>query len=180
MTGRTHAAYGLAIGVVVASSQTSSLESISITNIIAVMTSWLGSLMPDIDSEGSRMGRKVPLISKGMNRLFGHRGFLHTPLCLMMIFLTGYFLIYELGRPEYLIILICFCLGYLSHLMLDFATKGGIRLLYPVSKKYYHLTKLKTGSLIEAYALIVLGGGLTLYAMTLPSVRELIGISIGG
>ena len=90
--------------------------------IIAVMIS---SLFADIDHERSFLGRKLGLIAKIINFIFGHRGFIHSLLfALILYFIVRSYLNIEL---VYGIVL-----GFAGHLILDSLTVEGIRPFYPL------------------------------------------------
>ena len=79
MTGRSHVFFGVGTGIVAAALS----PAISMLHIPLV---GLASLLPDIDSTSSRMGRNVKLIGK----IFGHRGFFHTPAFLLLLLFIPY------------------------------------------------------------------------------------------
>lgn len=84
----------------------------------------LCSMLPDIDMPRSRIGRKHRIVSSLLNIVFGHRGFIHTLFPALGLFALLYsFGSFSLGAAAFL--------GYMSHLVLDMLTPGGIRLFYP-------------------------------------------------
>lgn len=124
-------------------------------DLTAVGAVVIGSLLPDIDSPKSTLGRMLPFASTVIERQWGHRTITHgllmwmalavllLPLCVWRKAVYGALLI-----------------GYLSHLLIDCATKAGVPLFYPHTAvcvipgngKY----RVKTGSLAEQGVLIVL------------------------
>ena len=48
----------------------------------------LGELAPDIDTVNSTISLRTPIIPKLINRKFGHRGLLHSPLFLVLLWLV--------------------------------------------------------------------------------------------
>jgi len=115
---------------------------------IVLAGSILGSLLPDIDHPNSRIGRKLPVVSRVVNKVFGHRGFTHTLLAQLLLVLslfmlsgvvprgiTGYYLPFAFGL----------IVGYASHLLLDMLTVSGIPLLYPFITRPIRLARFKTG-----------------------------------
>ena len=107
----------------------------------------LGSRIPDIDHPDSKIGRKFKLLSWGVSKIFGHRGFTHTLLCTMLFsvllffctaFLNGYL------QVIYSQFVIGITVGYLSHLVLDCMTKSGVPLLYPFTTKHFRIAKFRT------------------------------------
>ena len=105
--------------------------------IVSVISATIGAMLPDIDYPKSYLGRKCRLISNFVYNLFGHRGFIHSPLCLLLLY-TMLLLIfgYIPYKSIYIKVFIdSICIGYASHLVLDMLTPAGIPLLYPFSKK---------------------------------------------
>jgi len=101
----------------------------------------VGGLLPDIDHSESKIGKKFGFVSKAMQRLFGHRGVIHT-LWGMILFcgLFWYFINETYG--------IALAIGFFSHLVGDGLTKQGINFLHPVSR--LHLAGfIRTGSFLE-------------------------------
>lgn len=82
----------------------------------------LGSLLPDIDSENSTLGRYVKLISRNIP----HRTITHT---LWVVIVLG-LLVYVLDS----IYLLALTLGYVFHIVEDSFSKQGICWLYPISR----------------------------------------------
>ena len=158
MTAPTHIATGLATVVVVGRVSGVTPDAVGLLAFI------VGSLAPDIDGEGvitrpgtilrQLLGRGIAnlldaifeLISILLRSLFGHRGFIHSPLLAFSIFgLGGY-----LGQAW----LKWFGIGYASHLLGDAMTADGIPLWSPFSSKRVSLSNMRTGSRAE-YAVAV-------------------------
>ena len=143
MTAPTHIAFGL---LTVAGSF--SLFSMSFhRNLPAVACAIIGSLLPDVDSPKSSIGRMVPFASIPIERRWGHRTITHSLLCMLALsVVTLPLLAYQ--SACYAAVL----LGYMSHLIADCATKSGVPLFYPHpavcvfpgSARY----RVKTGSLM--------------------------------
>lgn len=143
MTGKKHFVYGIcnAISLCVIAKP---------TNLILggglFLTAAFGSLLPDIDSQTSLISNTNKLISYVCNKIFGHRGFLHSPACVLLLWLLGTLIIKQFPEHHYLTLLLqAFLFGYTGHLFLDMLTKGGIPFFYPLSKKKVRLSKCKTG-----------------------------------
>ncbi len=143
MTAPTHIAFGL---LTVASSF--SLFSVSIhRNLPAIACAIIGSLLPDLDSPRSYIGRVMPFASIPIERRWGHRSITHSLLCLLALSVVTLPLL-AWDTACYAAIL----LGYMSHLIADSATKSGVPLFYPHpavcvfpnSARY----RVKTGSLM--------------------------------
>ncbi|MBO1911943.1 metal-dependent hydrolase, partial [Microvirga sp. 3-52] len=120
MTGKTHIIGGIA----------ASLAYAQFTNhdpLIMVGAGIIGALLPDICHGGSKIGKKLPILSKIINALFGHRTFTHSILFLVIIaWLLNSFV------PSDAVIAGVLA-GMVSHYVLDMATKNGIKLFFPLS-----------------------------------------------
>lgn len=129
--------------------------------------SYIGSVVPDIDHPNSFIGKRFKVISYGVNKMCGHRGFVHSPLffliySLLVMFLSVYFsgfaqiLYYQFAMGS--------VLGFFSHLLLDCLTVGGIPLLSPFSKKTYRIAKFRTNKSegIVSFLCILITIGITL------------------
>ncbi|WP_277585929.1 metal-dependent hydrolase [Psychrobacillus antarcticus] len=136
MTGNTHIIGGLA----------ASLAFAQVTNyepILLVSAGVVGALLPDICHGGSTIGRKFKALSKVVNTLFGHRSFTHSLLCLVLtaILLTSFV------KNESIVLGILVGMG--SHLLLDMATKNGIKLLFPFKITVRFPITTRTGGTVE-------------------------------
>ena len=92
------------------------------------ITVLISSVLPDVDTGASTIGRLLPWASRRLERRFGHRTLTHSfpftaALALALIPLA------LLDKEVYF----CFLAGYASHPVLDSCTMTGVRLLYPVS-----------------------------------------------
>jgi inner membrane protein len=136
MTGKTHIVGGIA----------ASLAYAQFTNhdpIIMLGAGVIGALLPDICHGGSKIGRKLPLLSKLINMLFGHRTFTHSLLFLVIIAtLLNSFIPNEAVKAGFLA-------GMVSHYVLDMATKNGIKLLFPLSMTVRFPLTTRTGGAVE-------------------------------
>ncbi|CAK6481421.1 metal-dependent hydrolase [Peribacillus castrilensis] len=141
MTGKTHIMGGVAICVALA----------SITNydpILLTAAGAAGGLIPDICHRGSKIGRKFPILSKVISVLFGHRTFTHSLLFLVIVgVLLSMFVPIQAVQVGVLV-------GMVSHLILDAATKNGIKLLYPSKKTVRLPFTTTTGGTVEYIILI--------------------------
>jgi endonuclease YncB( thermonuclease family) len=87
------------------------------------------SMLPDADYPRSWLGYQLGSVSEELNRLFGHRSFLHSLLALLLITLV-------LGAPLWwltgnLATGVAVFVGCGSHLLADMMTLGGVRLFWP-------------------------------------------------
>ena len=130
----THLAFGLLVSLI-------SLEILDIKNkLIFILIVVFFSILPDIDESRSKIGRKNKILSKTINFIFGHRGFIHTIYIPLILFIIFNFINYELA--------IASLIGYFSHLFLDALTRQGIRPLYPIYNKKIN-GPFKTNSITE-------------------------------
>jgi len=115
-----------------------------------------GSLAPDIDGEGvitrpgtilrRLFGRGLAnildavfeFISAVVKLMFGHRGFIHSPVIAIGLIAAGWML--EVRWLAW------FGGGYATHLLGDALTAGGIPLWSPISSKRVSLNDMRTGS----------------------------------
>ena len=111
----------------------------------------MGGLMPDLDHPKSVLGRRLPFISLPLSSLFGHRGFTHSLIMVVLMFVG---LAYVTAHPDYSIgrwMVMPLCVGYLSHILGDALTPSGVPLFYP-KKTTYSLNLFKTRSPLETVA----------------------------
>lgn len=87
----------------------------------------IGSLLPDIDEENSFIGKRSLGISSIVHSIFGHRGFTHSLLAALLVFLPYFFWEYTF--------LLGLSLGYLLHIIGDFFSVSGVPLFWFFSKK---------------------------------------------
>lgn len=104
-----------------------------------------GSLYPDVDLQTSKAGRAAGPVSAVINRIFGHRGFIHTPVNGILMYVIIATITGQIW-PEYAYVLASgFTAGFFLHLLQDTMTKGGIMWFWPVKWKI-HLTNLSSNS----------------------------------
>lgn len=109
----------------------------------------LGSLLPDIDHPNSALGSKVPIISRCLNKVLGHRWATHSLVVNVPFYLILIFIVHKFSPTIIQLVITQFILGILfgvlSHLFLDSLTVSGIPLLYPISNRRFRLARLRTG-----------------------------------
>lgn len=127
--GRTHVA--MSIALYLALNKFILIDDKSIILVIIFLV--LGSLIVDIDSKNSLIGRFTPF-----HHFLKHRGITHTLIAAIIISLP--FMIYDKSLG------VIFLFGYLSHLLGDLMTPMGIKLLYPLSDRRFSLNLIKVGS----------------------------------
>ena len=143
MTGKTHIIGGLAASLAFA-------QVTSYDPVLLVGAGVIGAVLPDICHGGSKVGRAFPLVSKVINGLFGHRSFTHSLLFLMiMAIVMDSFVTNESVTAGILV-------GMVSHLVLDMATRNGIKLLFPLKIRVRFPLTTRTGGTVESVVLAAL------------------------
>lgn len=111
--------------------------------VIMTASAAIGALIPDICHTGSTIGRKLPLLSKIISTIFGHRTFTHS-----LVFLgLAAWLMFSL--PIIPAIIYGILAGMASHLVLDGITKNGIKLLWPLPATIRFPLAIRTGGPME-------------------------------
>ncbi|MFC6037907.1 metal-dependent hydrolase [Paenisporosarcina macmurdoensis] len=143
MTGKTHIIGGLAASLAFA-------QVTSYDPVLLVGAGVIGAVLPDICHGGSKIGRAFPVVSKVINKIFGHRSFTHSLLFLVLIavFMDSFV------TNEAVIAGILVGMG--SHLVLDMATKNGIKLLFPLTIRVRFPITTRTGGTVEHVVLTAL------------------------
>jgi len=116
----THLVFGFLLSLL-------SMNFINVENILMFFSGVLiGSIIVDIDSFKSFIGRKSLGISFLVQLITGHRGIFHS--LLFAVLFSGLLLLFNATFA------IGFFIGYISHLMIDTLNIQGIRWFYPFSK----------------------------------------------
>ena len=102
----------------------------------------LGSLLPDIDSPYSKLGRKIKPISGVIKFIFGHRGFFHSVIPAILIYVVFRYIL------DMRLIGVALLIGYILHLVIDGLTKEGVNYFYPFVK-FRMSGFVKTGGMLE-------------------------------
>jgi membrane-bound metal-dependent hydrolase YbcI (DUF457 family) len=155
MLGKSHLVVGLTAGVVLDSIVHLSGPpltmsgpvplSLVVNKAIFYFMVGLGALLPDIDNARSSMGRKLGWVSKGIQRVAGHRTIFHSLLGLALgaLLAIGLERLVEyllarrgLSLPAQLIgeqhlVFFAVLFGCIMHLAADSLTEGGIPLFWP-------------------------------------------------
>jgi inner membrane protein len=134
----------------------------------------IGGLLPDIDHPQSALGRRIPWVSIPLSAVFGHRGFTHSLLAVLMVML----LLIAIPIPaSWQWIVYPLCIGYLSHLLGDAVTASGIPLLYPWRRKFGYpllpINTIKETALVASFLLIILtigGAGAAIWQNTVDTL----------
>lgn len=109
---------------------------LAIDGIIILTCIVLGSLLPDIDHPGSKLGRYAYPVSSVVQ----HRGFTHSLIAALILPLPAILI-----STRYYLPLVA---GYLLHLLADTLNPSGVMWLYPYKRKY-SLKLANTGGLEE-------------------------------
>lgn len=123
MQGRTHLLIGIAVGAAAG-------ESLGAPWWITAGSA-LGSLLPDIDLPSTTLGHLIYPLAKFLNKTFGHRGFLHSPLFLGLLSLVLY--VCQVPLP----FIVGNAIGFGSHLFLDMMNPKGVPLFFPYKKRFH-------------------------------------------
>lgn len=162
---KTHTVGGTLAGISVFNIITNNLKIVSLEGIAFMSGSVIGSLIPDIDHRKSYIGRKAKITSAVLNKTLGHRGVTHSPI-IMTIFIGIMYMLTKLIIYTHLLkfLFIGLLTGVISHIFLDFLTKGGIPLLYPFNKKRFSLLRISTNGFMEniIFVIMILGSGFLL------------------
>ena len=92
----------------------------------------LGSLLPDIDTPTSIMGRMLPFISRPLNRFLGHRTITHTIWAIGLWFGVFYGYVQLRGADPWALFLFGIALGNALHIFEDKFSRAGVVLTYPL------------------------------------------------
>ncbi len=143
MTYKTHFVGGICASIML--SAVMPIENIVVVGAVSAFS----ALLPDIDIEGSKVNNKAGIVGKGISTISKHRGFIHTPILYIALYIL---------MARFLPQTICmgFLIGTMSHLILDSFNSMGIMWLYPLSKKYYHIASIKTRSTGEIAFMIIM------------------------
>ena len=148
MTGKTHAICGtVTMAAITVVCLTGDYDFVPIVGLLAAPT---GSYMPDIDIHRSKMGSKFKFIS----RFLTHRGITHTLLVPFLLYLLQVWVTGK-GIPVLPSLLFGFNVGWIVHIIADMFNKKGVPILWPLTKKHYHVASFLTSSWHE-YVFIAL------------------------
>ncbi|WWO97355.1 MAG: metal-dependent hydrolase [Candidatus Dasytiphilus stammeri] len=108
-----------------------------------IPSAMLTSLLPDIDHPRSLIGQRFKCLSYPIAYIFGHRGFTHS---LLAVIVCGYLIRKILILPSD--VQYGMLIGYIGHLIADFFTSAGIPFLWPLSWRFrfpfFHMSTGKT------------------------------------
>ena len=121
MTGKTHVSAGLLVGALT----TEHFQTDLFSTVTVICLSVVSSLLPDICHTGSKIGRKLKLLSLIIRLLFGHRTFTHSLLFIGIIV----FLLNLIQTPTYYLVSI---IGGMVSCYTRYVNAKGVKLLYPI------------------------------------------------
>ncbi len=107
--------------------------------VIFITLAMIASLLPDIDSEKSRAGKKIWPIAFIIRKTIGHRTIFHSVFLAMIVSLA--ISIFSVPYAA------AFFLGYASHIILDSLTREGTMPFYPSKARIRGF--LKTGGMMD-------------------------------
>ena len=134
MLGKEHLRFGIITGMGLAAALAPELDLTPSGMLTFGVLSAVGSILPDIDTPKSMMGKTFSHTSGILDALVGHRTFTHD---IVLMNLIGIVLIFV--NP----IFIGLVFGYMGHLFLDALTVKGLPCAYPINKKNIHLLPKK-------------------------------------
>ena len=111
----------------------------------------VGSILPDIDSPYSKIGRRFKPLSSLIKFVFGHRGIFHSVIPAILIYFVFRY-IFDMS-----LVGIALAVGFVLHLVLDGLTKEGVNYFYPFAK-FRMSGFIKTGGILEWLIFAVLIG----------------------
>ncbi|ERN54526.1 metal-dependent hydrolase [Alkalihalophilus marmarensis] len=155
MTGKTHVAGGLALCM----AADTFLLPHSGTPLYYV-AGMAGALIPDICHIHSKIGRRLPLLSRAISSIFGHRTLTHS-----LLFLGIWALIFHVFFAEYTMIRDGLIVGMISHIILDASTVRGVRLFYPLDFRVRLPFYIRTGGAFERVLFLALSLYIVIYSL---------------
>ncbi|WP_096198993.1 metal-dependent hydrolase [Bacillus sp. FJAT-45350] len=154
MQYKTHIAFGLATGIGALQIYSPVIDDLVLFSGGLI----IGALLPDIDHMKSKIGRKLPSISKLVYFFFGHRKFFHS--ILFVALLWG--ILRDMAPYSFVLGLV---IGTISHLIGDMMTPRGIKLFYPLPWNVKFPLTFKSGGLVE-YLLLLLFISVIIFHLT--------------
>lgn len=132
MKGTSHAAMGIAAGVLLAHHSAEPMLALALCSV--------GSLLPDLDHPRSIAGSLLPFVSWPVNKIIGHRSLTHSFLIVGLAVLFSW---------AYSTNLFPLALGYAVHLLGDACTIQGIPFLKRGHLGIPGFLRFRTGSVAE-------------------------------
>lgn len=132
MSGQTHAAIGAnAVWIIVLAGMVDERA------WIFVVAGAIAGLLPDIDARGAKIHSIGGEALGAFRGIFEHRGFFHSLLALVLVYLASHFFLSEYHPLLPPII----TTGYASHLFIDGLNFKGVRYLFPMHRMFHLVPK---------------------------------------
>lgn len=124
--------------------------------LLSAAVAGFASLLPDLDSPKSKLGRKIAPVSALIDAAVGHRGAMHSLVGAAFTSAASLFALEALDLSPLLVFAVG--AGYVSHLLLDALNPEGVPLLWPW-KKRFRVSLCRTGGWLDKAAFYPLAGG---------------------
>ncbi|MDO5707603.1 MAG: metal-dependent hydrolase [Andreesenia angusta] len=114
----------------------------------------IGSALPDIDHPGSLLARKLNIFGKLISKIFSHRGFTHSLLFIIILIIIKNIFKNYFDYPDSQLFEFGFLgiiVGSSMHIFMDLFVGNGTKLLFPIYKKKIYISKIKSGTKLEAF-----------------------------
>jgi len=99
---------------------------------------------------------KISFIKNNLKFMVKHRGIMHTLILPCIMFAAAFFI----AEPTFKIVVTGLTVGYATHIFADLLTVRGCPVFYPFSKKNINIMKIKTGTLGEYAAGLIMSAAL--------------------
>jgi len=99
---------------------------------------------------------KMEFAQNNLKFMVKHRGLMHTLIIPGFMFAATFFI----KEPTFRILVIGLTIGYGTHLLADMLTSRGCPILFPLTKKNFHILNIKTGSAWEYIAAAIISAGI--------------------
>lgn len=99
---------------------------------------------------------KIGFIKNNLKFMVKHRGLMHTLIMPGIMFAATFFI----TEPTFKIVVTGLTIGYATHIFADMLTVRGCPVFYPLSKKNINIMKIKTGSLSEYIAGLIISAAI--------------------
>ena len=159
MTGKTHTVGGIALALTVTSLTglyyPDGINVSLATTGVYLACAGTGALLPDIDTKRSTVSQKHKVVSFFSRLFLTHRGFTHSPLCLVILSVI-FELIKSLIHTTFTDAMFNgLLIGYASHIVLDSFNPKGVPLLYPCETRF-SFGRVKTNGFWEIFVFFAL------------------------
>lgn len=115
------------------------------TAAIAAGVSGVAALLPDLDDPHSKLGRIIPIASWAVKTVVGHRGPLHSLLCVGIAYLLAVLFLHS-GYTHLNPLVVA--AGYFSHIVVDSLNPQGCPWFWPLNV-HIKIPLTQTGSILE-------------------------------